>query len=866
MDNQTSIFDPKNRIKDQNIVDEMKASYINYAMSVIVARALPEVRDGLKPVQRRILYAMYKQGFLPSKAFKKSARTVGEVIGKYHPHGDVAVYDAMVRMAQDFNYRYQLVEGQGNFGSIDGDSAAAMRYTEARLHNNSLHIINDIEKRTVDFAATYDGSYMEPILLPSLLPNLLLNGAEGIAVGMATKIPPHNAGELIDALLQIISKGNKADNSKIDFSYLEKIRTEEDLKSLADGRFQIFNTDVELEELLQFVKGPDFPTGAEIYDINEIKQVYATGRGRVLMRAIASIEENKGGKFQIIIHELPFQVNKARLVSRIADLVRDKKIIGISDIRDESTKTIRVVIDIKRDAKPKTVLNKLFKYTEMQSTFNANMVALVNGEPKLLNLKRILELFIQHRQEVVTRRSEYDLAKSREREHILEGLMIALDNLDEVISTIRNSKDAEVAKSNLMQKFKLSEIQAQAILDMQLRKLAALERKKIEDEYNQIKLTIKDLLELLSKPEKLLSLIQTELEQIKTKVADQRRTKVHKGKVGEFSEEDLIAKEEVIITVSEQGYIKRMKENIYKLQKRGGVGKKGMSTKDDDAVAHIFSCNTHDDILFFTNKGKVFIQKVYDIPEFGRTAKGQAVINLINIEQGELVTSILTQSSEGHIYDEDVLQEGEEKVEKKPYKYLFMATKQGIVKKTDLEDFKNIRANGLISIRLNDKDELSWVKPTNGDNEIILITRHGKSIRFHEDDVRPTGRATMGVKGITMKKENDVVMVMDVVRKNEDMMLSISEGGYGKVTRMSEFPLQKRGGQGVYAAKLTAKTGVIATARVIDHPDAELLIISEAGQTVRIPTSSLPERNRQTQGVRLMKVKNTDTVTAIAII
>ncbi|MEI7578774.1 MAG: DNA gyrase subunit A [bacterium] len=866
METPIPLLQQNQKIINRNIVDEMKTSYINYAMSVIVARALPEVRDGLKPVQRRILYAMYKQGFTPDKSYKKSARTVGEVIGKYHPHGDVAVYDAMVRMAQDFSYRYQMIDGQGNFGSIDGDSAAAMRYTESRLHKNALEMLTDLDKNTVKFIPTYDGSYQEPEILPALLPNLLLNGAEGIAVGMATKIPPHNLVELGNAIIALVHEGNQADNQKIDYKYLDTIRTIADLEKLSPARYPKFLSEIEVEKIFEHLKGPDFPTGAEIYDIKEIQQVYITGRGRVVMRAIAKIEENKNGKYQIIISELPYQVNKSRLVTKIANLVKDKKIVGVSDIRDESTKTIRVVIDIKRDGKPKTILNKLFKFTEMQSTFNVNMLALVNGEPRLLSVKRILELFIEHRQEIIIRRSEFELAKAREREHILEGLMIALDNLDEVITMIRNSKDAEVAKTNLMKRFQLSEIQAQAILDMQLRKLAALERKKIEEEYKQIKIIIENLIVLLSTPSQVLSIIVSELENLIAKRGDKRKTKIHKGKVGEFSEEDLIAKEDVIVTVSEKGYIKRMLEDTYKLQKRGGVGKKGMTMKEDDSVAHIFSCNTHDDILFFTNKGRVFIQKVYEIPEFGRTAKGQAVINLINIDPDELVTSILTKSSQGKIYDEDVLQENEEKTEKKPYKFLFMTTRNGIVKKTELGDYQNIRTNGLIAIKLAKDDELIWVKPTTGNNEVIIITRQGKSIRFHEDDVRATGRATMGVKGITMKKAGDHVIVMDVVRKNEDLVLSISVKGFGKVTKLEEFPTQKRGGQGVYAARVNDKTGHLASARIMDHPQLELLIISEHGQAVRIPTKDLPARNRQTIGVHLMKIKENDRITAIALI
>lgn len=853
-------------IIEKNIVDEMSNSYINYAMSVIVARALPEVRDGLKPVQRRILYAMFRQGFLPSKAYKKSSRTVGEVIGKYHPHGDSAVYDAMVRMAQDFSFRYPLIDGQGNFGSIDGDSAAAMRYTESRLGKNALEILEDLDKNTVDFVPTYDGSYQEPNLLPSLLPNLLLNGAEGIAVGMATKIPPHNLGEVVDGLLSMIDDGNDYDVNQKDTSYVKDIRRTEDLKLLPKDRFPEFISSVTIEDLVKFIPGPDFPTGAEIYDQSEMIRGYATGRGRVLMRAVTKIEETPSGRFRIIISELPYQVNKSNLVVKIADLHRDKKIVGIADLRDESTKTIRVVVDIKRDGNPNTVLNKLYKYTEMQSTFNMNLLALVNGEPKLLNLKRILELFIAHRQETIIRRGEFELAKAREREHILEGLLIALDNLDEVITTIRNSKDAEVAKSNLVTKFKLSEIQAVAILDMQLRKLAALERKKIEEEYQQIKKTIEELIVLLTTPSIVLSTIRTELASLKERLGDKRRTKIFKGKVGEFSELDLIQKENVFVTVSEKGYIKRINETIYKQQKRGGKGKTGMGTKEDDGVAHILSCNTHDDILFFTNKGRVFFKKVYEIPEFGRTAKGQAIINLINIDQNELITSILSKKDDGKLYDEDEIQENEESREKKSYKYLFMATKNGTVKKSAIEEFANIRTNGLISIKLTSDDELAWVRPTTGDNEVILITREARSIRFSEKDVRETGRDTMGVRGITFKTKGDEVIAMDIVRKQEDLLLTISTRGYGKVSRLEQFPKQKRGGQGVFAARINAKTGNLTTARIFDHPGLDLLIISKAGKALRTPTNNLPERSRQTAGVRLMSIDKGDEVTAIAIV
>ncbi|MFC1780113.1 DNA gyrase subunit A [Patescibacteria group bacterium] len=840
-------------------------------MSVIVARALPDVKDGLKPVQRRILYSMFKLGILPSRSYRKSARTVGDVIGKYHPHGDQSVYDALVRMAQEFSLRYMLVDGQGNFGSIDGDGAAAMRYTESRLAKISMKLLADLDKKTVDFIPTYDGSYKEPRVLPASIPNLLINGADGIAVGMATKVPPHNIGEAIDALNYIIKRGNKwkqNGNGKKKKDYFKDINNTEDLDKLPKNRFPEFESDITIDKLMEFIPGPDFPTGGAIYDTAEVANAYATGRGRILMRAKASINEAKGGKYHIIISEIPYQVNKARLVSKIATLVKNKRVEGIADIRDESNKDgIRVVVEIKRDGKPKTILNKLYKYTEMQKAFNANMLALVNGEPRVLNLKRILELFVQHRQEIVIRRSEFDLAKAREREHILEGLMIALANLDDVIETIKKSKDAEVAKTNLMKKFKLSEIQAQAILDMQLRRLAALERKKIEQEYKGIKKLIKQLLIILKTPEKILDIIREELKESKKKYADDRRTKVYKGKVDEFSDEDLVAAEEVLVTVSEQGYIKRIKPGTYKIQKRGGKGKIGMKTKEEDSVAHVFSCNTHDEILFFTNKGRVFQIKVFDIPEFGRTAKGQAIINLINIEQDELITSILTRSKHG-IVEEDVIQEGQEKQEKKgaKYKFLFMTTKSGMVKKTKISEFEKIRANGLIAIKLSENDELIWVKPTSGENEVILVTKHGRSIHFYEKDVRPTGRATMGVRGIRFKEKTDELISMDIIRKDEDFMLTISENGLGKATKVKDYPLQGRGGQGVFTARLSKKTGNLVAARVLDHPEAELLIISKDGQVVKIPTKELPQRSRQTAGVWLMRLKKGDEVAAITII
>jgi len=856
-------------IRERNIVDEMKMSYINYSMSVIIARALPDVRDGLKPVQRRILYAMFKSGYLPSKSYKKSARTVGDVMGKYHPHGDLAIYDAMVRMAQNFNTRYLLIDGQGNFGSIDGDSPAAMRYTEARLHRHALELVEDLDKSTVDFVSNYDGSYKEPYVLPAKLPNILLNGADGIAVGMATKIPSHNIGEIIDAVNFIIKNGNKWKSREIDNSYIKNIKTLADLEKLSKDRFPEFETDLEVEEIMTYIPGPDFPTGGIIYDRQEILTAYATGKGRILMRGVAEIKEGKNSKYQIIITEIPYQVNKARLVAKIAELVKTKKIEGISDLRDESNKEgLRIVIDIKRDGKPKTILNKLYKFTELQKAFNANMIALVDGEPKLLNLKKILELFIKHRQEIVTRRTEFNLAKSKEREHILEGLIIALDNLDEIISIIRKSKDGEAAKENLIKKFKLTEIQAQAILDMQLRRLAALERQKIEDEYKDIKKQIIDLINILETPERILQIISQELNEIRNKFADKRKTKVVKGKVDEFSEEDLIAKEDVIVTVSHDGYIKRLKTGIYTEQHRGGVGKKMMTTKENDYVEHVFKCNTHDEILFFTNKGRVFREKVYNIKESGRTAKGQAVINLIDLSHDELVTSILTRDPKGQVIDEDIIQEEQLDTENKGknYKYLFMVTDRGTVKKTSLTEFENIRNSGIIAIKLSAGDKLKWVRPTEGNNEIMLVTKNARSIRFNEKDVRPTRRDTMGVRGIKFKNPEDEVIVAEIIRREEDLLMIVSEKGFGKATVLEQFPTQNRGGQGVYAARINDKTGNLASARVLDHPGLHLIIMSQHGQAVKIPTEDLPRRNRQTSGVRLMKLKSTDKVAAIAII
>jgi DNA gyrase subunit A len=854
----------------EDIVSELKKSYINYAMSVIVSRALPDVRDGLKPVQRRILYSMYHTGILPGTAYKKVARIVGDVMGKYHPHGDASVADALVRMGQDFNLRYPLVDGQGNFGSIDGDPAAAMRYIEARLQKIGNELLKGVEE-TVDFMPNYDGNETEPKVLPAALPALLLNGTEGIAVGMATKIPPHNLTEIVNGLVKIIENGNSwdfADLDKLNIDYQNSLRRRDDIANLPKNRFHQFITELEIKDILSEIKGPDFPTGGHIYNAKAIATVYETGRGGILMRGVSEIEEMKGGRFRIIITELPYQVNKATLIAKIAQLYKDKKIEGISDLRDESNKQgIRIVIDLKRDAKPKTIENQLFKYTELQKNFNVNMLALVNNEPRLLNLREVLEYFITHRQEIVIRRNEYELGKTREREHILEGLMIALDHLDEVINLIRSSKDADVAKNGLMSKFQLSEIQAQAILDMQLRRLAALEREKIENEYKEVLKTIQDLLTILTSPQMILDIIKDELLELKAKFGDERRTRVFKGNIDEISEEDLIANEKTYVTISTQGYIKRVKDDTYTVQHRGGTGKKAVATKDDDTVRHIFNCNTHDEVLFFTNSGKVYSLKVHEIPEYSRTAKGIPVVNLINISQDELITSILTRSKDGYVLDEAVTQEGQEDSERngRVYKYLFMATRKGIVKKTLISEFQNLRSNGLIAINLTEDDELIWVKPTDGNDEIILVTKLAKSIHFKEDDVRETGRASRGVRGIKLK-DNDEVISMDIFRNKENLMLTISENGFGKMTELSQFTLQNRGGSGIFAAKVNNKTGNLVVARVLDHPQKELLIISNKGQAIKIPTDNLPIRNRQTSGVTLMRIKGDDKVAATAIV
>ena len=840
---------PFGSVKPVRIVQEMQRSYLDYAMSVIVSRALPDVRDGLKPVHRRILFAMKELGLNHSSSYKKCARIVGEVLGKYHPHGDTAVYDALVRLAQTFNMRYPLIEGQGNFGSIDGDSAAAMRYTEAKLAKITQELLLDLDKNTVDFADNFDGSEQEPTVLPANVPNLLLMGGDGIAVGMATKIPPHHLGEVIDATIALIQSGQDSQevSPEIDRKEIENIDSH-----LLVGKFN-FTADV--NTLLKYINGPDFPTGAIMYDWEAISEVYKNGKGRILQRAVTQIEENNKGRYQIIITQLPYQVNKAKLVAKIADLVRQKKVDGIADLRDESDRDgLRVVVDLKKDSRPKSVLNNLFKFTELQTTFPANMVALSSdGTPHLMTLKAILTEYVEHRQLVIVRKIQFELIAAKARAHILEGLLIALANLDEVIKTIRNSKDADQARTSLMEKFKLSEIQATAILDMQLRKLAALERQKIEDEYKALMEKIDFMIDLLLSPQRILDTIVSDLLEVKEKYNDKRRTKLIKGKVGEFNEEDLIAPEEIIITMTASGYIKRLPINTYKSQRRGGVGVTGMTTKAEDIVSKILTANTHDHMMIFTNRGRVFKLKVYEIPEASRQAKGTSIINLIGIDQGELVQSIITYSP--------ALVEGKNG-------FVTLATSKGLVKKTSLANFSNIRTNGIIAIGLKDGDELVWGNVTTGDRDILIITHKGQSIRFEEAQVRATARDTQGVRGITLSKDDYVVAVEsidhnppapeDKRRRFFNDLLVITERGYGKRTNVREYPVQNRGGKGVKVASLSTKTGDIAAARFVDQTMEQILITTQTGQIIKLPMKNIPQLKRPTQGVILMRFTKKD--------
>lgn len=794
-------------LKDRDIGAEMRSSFMDYAMSVIVSRALPDVRDGLKPVHRRILYAMSELGMHADKPFKKSARIVGEVIGKYHPHGDSAVYESMVRMAQDFNLRYMLIEGHGNFGSIDGDDAAAMRYTEARLSKIAMEMLRDINKETVNFNPNYDGEEQEPAVLPARFPNLLVNGVSGIAVGMATNIPPHNLGEVIDGTLALIA-----------------------------------NPDLTPHDLMDYVKGPDFPTGAFILGRHGIRQAYATGRGSVTMRARTTIEEI-GNKAKILIHELPYQVNKAKLVEKIADLVRDKVIDGITDLRDESDRNgMRVVIELRRDVNPNIVLNNLFKHTPMQSNFGINMLALVNNEPKILNLRDVLYYYLQHQIEVIRRRTEYDLNKAEARAHILEGLRIALDHLDAVITLIRASRTTEEARDGLMNNFNLSIEQAQAILDMRLQRLTGLEREKIENEFIELTRKIAEFRAILGDEQLVLKIISEELTEIRHKFSDERRSEITFD-ADNIMDEDLIPQEEVIVTITHTGYIKRLPVTTYRSQKRGGKGVIGMDTKNDDFVEHLFSTNSHHYLMFFTNKGKVYRLKAYEIPDLSRTARGTPIINLIQIEQGEIVNAVIPIES----FQSE--------------RYLFFATRSGIVKKTPLSDYGNIRKGGLIAINVREDDELIGVKLTDGDRDIIMGTQKGMSIRFPEKDVRSMGRGATGVKGIRLSK-NDAVIDMDVLEENHTVLI-VTAKGYGKRTPISEYRLQSRGGKGIKTLNVTDKNGKVVGLKIV-RDDEDLMIITEAGTLIRTSMSGISTMGRNTQGVKLINTKDDDEVATLA--
>lgn len=794
------------------IEEEMQKSYIDYAMSVIVQRALPDVRDGLKPVHRRILYAMQEAGMASNKPYKKSARIVGEVLGKYHPHGDIAVYDAIVRLAQDFSTRYLMVDGHGNFGSVDGDSAAAMRYTEVRMTKIAEVMLEDIEKETVDFVPNYDESLKEPSVLPSKVPALLINGSAGIAVGMATNIPPHNLCEVVDGLVMLID-----------------------------------NPDVEIPQLMTAIKGPDFPTGAIILGTEGIKNAYNTGRGIVKIRARAEIEPMQKGKHRIVVSEIPYQVNKARLIEGIAQLVKDGVIEGITDLRDESDRRgMRVVIELKSDAVPDVVLNQLYKHTQLQTSFGIIMLALVNGHPRVLNLKQILNYYLEHQKEVITRRTRYELGKAKERAHILEGLKIALDHLDEVISTIRSSANADTAKAALMDKFALSQRQAQAILDMRLQRLTGLERKKIDDEYIDVLETIDWLESVLADEHKVLGIIKEDLLEMKKKFGDARRTELSVDS-SSMDIEDLIAEEDIVITISHQGYIKRQTLDNFRSQKRGGVGKTGGSgKKNDDCAEHLFLSTTHHNILFFTNKGRVYRQKGYEIPEAGRTAKGTAIINLLPIEQGEKITAVIPVKE----FKED--------------QFMFMATNKGTVKKTNLNDFNSARKAGLIAMTLDDNEELIGVELTDGNSEIILATRRGLAIRFDEQDVRPMGRTAHGVRGIQLGFDDEVVAMDSVTGENEEV-LTATEEGLGKRTAVSEYRKQTRGGKGVINIKVTEKTGAVVGMKVI-NPAQEILLITAAGIIIRIDGEGISQFGRNAQGVKLMTLNEGDKVVSLAAV
>ncbi|WP_332692435.1 DNA gyrase subunit A [Halalkalibacter lacteus] len=797
----------QSRVKARNISQEMQSSFMDYAMSVIVSRALPDVRDGLKPVHRRILYAMNELGMTSDKAYKKSARIVGEVIGKYHPHGDSAVYETMVRMAQDFSFRYMLIDGHGNFGSVDGDSAAAMRYTEAKMSKISMEIVRDINKDTIDFQDNYDGSEREPIVMPARFPNLLVNGASGIAVGMATNIPPHQLGEIIDGVLALSE-----------------------------------NRDITIEELMEYIPGPDFPTGAEILGRSGIRKAYQTGRGSITLRSKSSIEEHNG-KQKIIFTEIPYQVNKARLIEKIAELVREKKIDGITDLRDESDRNgMRIVIELRRDANANVLLNNLHKQTSLQSSFGINLLALVGGQPKVLNLKQCLEHYLDHQVEVIRRRTAFELRKAEARAHILEGLRIALDHLDEVISLIRASQTTEIARNGLIDRFELSYEQAQAILDMRLQRLTGLERDKIEGEYQELMARIAELKAILADEEKVLDIIREELSVVKAKFNDERRTVISMSE-DHFEDEDLIPRTNIAITISHNGYIKRLPISTYRNQKRGGKGIQAMGTNDNDFVEHLFTTNSHHTILFFTNKGKVYRLKGYEIPELGRTAKGIPIINLLQIEQGEYISTVIPIEE----FTEDA--------------YLFFLTKYGVAKRTELSSFANIRKGGLFAINLREEDELHGVRLTDGKQELIIGTKQGMSIRFPENDVRLMGRTAAGVRGISLSVDDHVVG-MDIIEEGHDVLI-VTEKGYGKRTPIEEYRVQNRGGKGIKTCNITDRNGPLVSLKIVSS-EHDIMIITASGVIIRTQVEGISTTGRNTQGVTLIRVNEGEEVATVA--
>jgi len=796
-------------VKGINITEEIETSFLDYAMSVIVSRALPDVRDGLKPVHRRILYGMQELGNTADKPYKKSARIVGDVMGKYHPHGDSSIYDAMVRMAQDFSYRYMLVDGHGNFGSVDGDGAAAMRYTESRMSKIAMEMLRDINKDTIDYTDNYDGSEKEPIVLPSRYPNLLVNGAAGIAVGMATNIPPHHLGETIDAVIALSE-----------------------------------NPAITTEELMEIIPGPDFPTGGLILGRSGIRRAYESGRGSIIIRAKVEIEQKANGKETILVHELPYQVNKAKLIEKIAELVRDKKIDGITNLRDESDRRgMRVVIEVRKDANANVVLNNLYKQTAMQSSFGINMLSLVNGQPKVLGLKEMLYHYLEHQKVIIRRRTEFELRKAEDRAHILEGLRIALDHIDEIIAIIRGSRSGEEAKPQLMERFNLSERQAQAILDMRLVRLSGLEREKIEAEYQELQVLIAELKAILADEAKIVDIIRTEILELKDRFSDTRRTEITSGGIEMIEDEDLIPVENSVVTLTHNGYIKRLAANTYRSQKRGGRGVQGMGTNEDDFVEHLMNTSTHDTILFFTSKGKVFRAKGYEIPEFGRTAKGLPIVNLLNIDKGEKVTAMIRVGS----FDEDA--------------YFIFTTKTGVTKRTPVSQFANIRTNGLIAISLREDDDLISVRLTDGDKQIIIGTRDGMLVRFQEDDIRSMGRTAGGVRGIKLR-DGDEVVGMEIIEPGQEILV-VTEKGYGKRTSEDDYRLQSRGGVGLKTMQITDKNGPMVAVKTVDGSE-DLMLITINGMLIRMDINDISLIGRSTQGVRLIRLGDDELVATVA--